>query len=106
MKSLKSAARRNRTGPRTMNSEPASSTSKMRRDFDRVDKGGMHLAVYVTRRRLRRLAAFPRPARRDRVVELHQHNKRNAPIRTDDTEQGAERIQRLRHHNAAANRGW
>src|SRR5208283_3315525 len=91
MKSLKSAARRKRTGPRTVNSVAASSTSNSRRDFELVDSEGIR-------------PRLPRPARRNRVIELHRNDEGDAPVRVDDTEERAEAIQRLCNHNATADR--
>src|SRR5208282_312912 len=89
MKSLKSAARRKRIGPRTRNSEAASSTSNRSRDFELVDRCSIR-------------PKLSRPARRNRVIELHRNDEGDAPVRVDDTEEGSECIQPLRNHNAAA----
>src|ERR1022692_2448008 len=48
MKSLKSAARKKRTGPRTNNSDAARSTSNERRNFELVESAGISLHYSTT----------------------------------------------------------
>src|SRR5271157_1865532 len=49
-----------------------------------------------------RIPESPRKAWCDGVIELHRNDEGDAPVRVDDTEEGAEGIQPLRNHNATA----